>query len=111
MHIDFALPVNHDLLAGFKQWQEKAKAACADYGFHMAVTSWGPKVAADMAALVKQGINSFKFFMAYKVTHTSIVRFQLHLHDTFIAQSTMELCGYAGHSECHACPNNSCLGC
>jgi dihydropyrimidinase len=67
MHIDFALPVNHDLLAGFKQWQEKAKAACADYGFHMAVTSWGPKVAADMAALVKQGINSFKFFMAYKV--------------------------------------------
>lgn len=38
-----------------------------DYGFHMAVTSWGPKVAADMAALVKEGINSFKFFMAYKV--------------------------------------------
>lgn len=67
MHIDFALPVNHDLLEGFKQWQQKAKAACADYSFHMAVTSWSPKVAADMAALVKQGINSFKFFMAYKV--------------------------------------------
>lgn len=33
----------------------------------MAVTSWSPKVAADMATLVKQGINSFKFFMAYKV--------------------------------------------
>lgn len=38
-----------------------------DYGFHMAVTSWSPKVAADMAALVKEGVNSFKFFMAYKV--------------------------------------------
>lgn len=37
-----------------------------DYGFHMAVTSWGPKVAADMAALTAQGVNSFKFFMAYK---------------------------------------------
>ena len=37
-----------------------------DYGFHMAVTSWSNKVAEDMATLVKEGINSFKFFMAYK---------------------------------------------
>lgn len=44
-----------------------AQVACMDYGFHMAVTSWSAKVAADMATLVKQGINSFKFFMAYKV--------------------------------------------
>jgi dihydropyrimidinase len=71
MHIDFALPVNHDLPEGFKQWQQKAKAACADYGFHMAVTSWSPKVAADMAALVNKGINSFKFFMAYKVSRAA----------------------------------------
>ncbi|KAF6251761.1 hypothetical protein COO60DRAFT_1622674 [Scenedesmus sp. NREL 46B-D3] len=53
MHIDFALPVNHSLMAGFREWQAKAELACADYGFHMAVTKW-------------QGINSFKFFMAYK---------------------------------------------
>lgn len=71
MHIDFALPVDHDLLAGFKEWKKKAKVACADYGFHMAVTSWSAKVAADMAKLVKEGINSFKFFMAYKVCGTS----------------------------------------
>lgn len=37
-----------------------------DYGFHMAVTSWSDKVAADMAALTQRGVNSFKFFMAYK---------------------------------------------
>ncbi len=37
-----------------------------DYGFHMAVTSWSDKVAADMAALAQRGVNSFKFFMAYK---------------------------------------------
>lgn len=37
-----------------------------DYGFHMAVTSWSPKVAADMAALTQRGVNSFKFFVAYK---------------------------------------------
>lgn len=32
MHIDFALPVNHDLLAGYAEWKNKAKVACADYG-------------------------------------------------------------------------------
>lgn len=37
-----------------------------DYGFHMAVTSWSEKVAADMAVLARRGVNSFKFFMAYK---------------------------------------------
>lgn len=67
MHIDFALPVAHDLMSGFEEWQRKAELACADYGFHMAVTRWDDKVAADMATLVQQGINSFKFFMAYKV--------------------------------------------
>lgn len=25
MHIDFALPVNHDLLAGWEEWQKKAE--------------------------------------------------------------------------------------
>ncbi len=39
-----------------------------DYSFHMAVNTWNDKVAADMADLVAQGINSFKFFMAYKVS-------------------------------------------
>lgn len=42
------------------------QVAAMDYGFHMAVTSWSNQVAADMAALVGKGINSFKFFMAYK---------------------------------------------
>ncbi len=36
-------------------------------GFHVAVTSWSERVAADMGTLVSQhGVNSFKFFMAYK---------------------------------------------
>lgn len=37
-----------------------------DYGFHMAVTSWSARVSADMGALTQRGVNSFKFFMAYK---------------------------------------------
>lgn len=43
MHIDFALPDKHDLLAGWEQWKAKAERAVMDYGFHMAVTSWSDK--------------------------------------------------------------------
>jgi dihydropyrimidinase len=67
MHIDFALPHNGDLAEGFRLWVQKAEKSCMDYGFHMAVTKWNDKVAQDMEWLVKEkGINSFKFFMAYK---------------------------------------------
>eukprot|EP00240_Pyramimonas_obovata_P002160 CAMPEP_0118924212 /NCGR_PEP_ID=MMETSP1169-20130426/2450_1 /TAXON_ID=36882 /ORGANISM="Pyramimonas obovata, Strain CCMP722" /LENGTH=516 /DNA_ID=CAMNT_0006865303 /DNA_START=62 /DNA_END=1612 /DNA_ORIENTATION=+ len=66
MHIDFALPVDNNLLAGFEAWKEKAKKSVMDYGFHMAVTTWNDEVAAQMAELAKKGINSFKFFLAYK---------------------------------------------
>ena len=61
------LPVEHDLLAGLAAWEAKAQRGCMDYGFHVAVTSWSDRVAADMATAVAQhGVNSFKFFMAYK---------------------------------------------
>ncbi|KAL3683562.1 hypothetical protein R1sor_001584 [Riccia sorocarpa] len=67
MHIDFALPIDGDLAAGYDIWAKKAKKSCMDYGFHMAVTAWNDKVAKDMEILVKEkGINSFKFFLAYK---------------------------------------------
>ncbi len=44
MHIDFALPVSHDLWAGYETWRKKAERGCMDYSFHMAVTSWSDKV-------------------------------------------------------------------
>jgi len=66
MHIDFALPVEGSLAKGLEEWRRKAALAVMDYGFHMAVTSWTDQVAADMGALAADGINSFKFFMAYK---------------------------------------------
>jgi dihydropyrimidinase len=77
-HIDFALPVEHDLLKGYHTWQNKAANAVMDYSFHMAVTSWSDKVAAQMGELAKtHGINSFKFFMSYKgalmVTDTELL--------------------------------------
>jgi len=78
MHIDFALPVEGSLVAGFQAWKSKAQKSVMDYGFHMAVTKWDDQVAADMATLAGLGINSFKFFMAYKgalmVTDEELVR-------------------------------------
>lgn len=39
MHIDFALPVNHDLMAGWEEWQKKAEVRGVP-SLHTAVC-WG----------------------------------------------------------------------
>lgn len=66
-HIDFVIPVNGSLVAGFEAYEKKAKKSCMDYGFHMAITKWDESVSREMEIMVKEkGINSFKFFMAYK---------------------------------------------
>lgn len=67
MHIDFVIPINGSLTAGFEAYEKKAKNSCMDYGFHMAITKWDEVVSDEMEVMVKEkGINSFKFFMAYK---------------------------------------------
>ncbi|GAB2218430.1 hypothetical protein Droror1_Dr00001653 [Drosera rotundifolia] len=66
MHIDFVIPVDGNLTAGLEVYEKKAKNACMDYGFHMAITKWNEEVSREMEIMVKEkGINSFKFFMAY----------------------------------------------
>ncbi|KAK4764227.1 hypothetical protein SAY87_013665 [Trapa incisa] len=67
MHIDFVIPVDGSLIVGFEAYEKKAKRSVMDYGFHMAVTKWDDTVAKEMEIMVNEkGINSFKFFMAYK---------------------------------------------
>ncbi|KAK7372738.1 hypothetical protein VNO80_06125 [Phaseolus coccineus] len=67
MHIDFVIPLNGSLIAGFEDYEKKAKKSCMDYGFHMVITKWDETVSREMELMVKEkGINSFKFFMAYK---------------------------------------------
>ncbi len=44
MEIDFALPINGDIMAGYKLYREKAAKSVMDYGFHMAVTKWNDQV-------------------------------------------------------------------
>lgn len=66
--IDFVIPNrNQSLIEGLRLWEEKAKKSVADYAFHMAVTWFGDKTAAEMEYCVREmGITSFKTFMAYK---------------------------------------------
>ncbi|XP_042508304.1 dihydropyrimidinase-like [Macadamia integrifolia] len=67
MHIDFVMPVNGSLTAGFEAYTKKAKKSCMDYGFHVAITKWDEVVAREMEIMVQEkGVNSFKFFLAYK---------------------------------------------
>ncbi|GAB2246159.1 hypothetical protein Droror1_Dr00001652 [Drosera rotundifolia] len=66
-HIDFVIPVNGNLTAGFEAYEKKTENACMDYGFHMAITKWDDEISRETEIMVKEkGINSFKFFMAYK---------------------------------------------
>lgn len=66
--IDFVIPNrNQLLLEALEDWKNKAKKSVGDYAFHMAVTWFGEQTAREMTHCVeKEGISSFKTFMAYK---------------------------------------------
>jgi dihydropyrimidinase len=68
MVVDFCLPdPGQSMLAAYQEWRHKSENAAADYGFHMAVTSWSKQIHDEMETVVKTyGINTFKHFMAYK---------------------------------------------
>mgnify|MGYP001159248891 FL=1 len=66
MLIDMCLASPHSLTEGLDQWQEWAKKACADYGFHVAISGWNERTPQQMAEGLDRGGNSFKHFMAYK---------------------------------------------
>jgi dihydropyrimidinase len=56
-----------DPLEGYELWKQKAagKSAC-DYTFHMSVTRFDERTEGQLREIVKDGINSFKVFLAYK---------------------------------------------
>ena len=50
----------------WETWMKKAEGKAAiDYGFHMIITELSDQVEQEMDALVRQGVTSFKLFMAY----------------------------------------------
>ncbi len=65
--IDFAIQYKgQSLRTAFDTWMKKAsqKAVC-DYAFHCIITELGDAQLKEMNALVREGVTSFKLFMAY----------------------------------------------
>jgi dihydropyrimidinase len=65
--VDFAIQSKGgSMRAGLDTWHAKAEGRAAiDYGFHMIMTEANPSSLDEMAALVGEGVTSFKMFMAY----------------------------------------------
>ena len=65
--VDFAVQVKGEAVRdGFEAWMAKAEGNCAiDYGFHMIVGDINDSSLKEMAAILDEGVTSFKLFMAY----------------------------------------------
>jgi dihydropyrimidinase len=65
--VDFAIQYRGERLHdAFETWSKKAEGKAAiDYGFHMIITELSDQVEEEMDAMVRQGVSSFKLFMAY----------------------------------------------
>ncbi|HEY3173270.1 MAG TPA: dihydropyrimidinase [Thermoanaerobaculia bacterium] len=65
--VDFAIQYRGQTLRhALDTWMKKAEGKTAiDYGFHMIVTDLNDSVESEMDALVREGVTSFKLFMAY----------------------------------------------
>ena len=67
--IDFILQTQgHSLYDAYREWSGRANGnAVGDYSFHMAVTDFNENTCKEIVDLIeKEGITSFKIFMAYK---------------------------------------------
>ncbi|OYV97152.1 MAG: dihydropyrimidinase, partial [Acidobacteria bacterium 37-65-4] len=65
--VDFAIQYKGERLHhAWETWMKKAEGKAAiDYGFHMIMTDLNDQVEQEMDAMVRQGVTSFKLFMAY----------------------------------------------
>ena len=69
MVIDFILQTQgKSLYEALRTWQKKSEGkAVGDYSYHMAVTDFNDETAKEVVQMIeKEGISSFKTFMAYK---------------------------------------------
>jgi dihydropyrimidinase len=65
--VDFAIQARGTKMrSALDAWWKKAEGkACIDYGLHMIVTDLGTSGLEDMDDMVREGVASFKLFMAY----------------------------------------------
>ncbi len=55
-----------DPLEAFALWKSKASDSACDYSFHMGVSRFDENTSLQLREIVRQGIPSFKIFLAYK---------------------------------------------
>ncbi len=65
--VDYATPGRGESLhQALETWLGRAEGrAVVDFGFHMSIADLCPSVEAEMGELVREGVTSFKVFMAY----------------------------------------------
>jgi dihydropyrimidinase len=68
--VDFAVQGTRDegasLRKAWETWMAKAEGKAAiDYGFHMIMRSYDEEIGREMETMVREGVSSFKLFMAY----------------------------------------------
>lgn len=65
--VDFAIQTKGKTLRqGLDTWHQKAEGqAAVDYGFHMITTDVNDVTLTEMGELLREGVSSFKLFMAY----------------------------------------------
>ncbi|MBA2543436.1 MAG: dihydropyrimidinase [Deltaproteobacteria bacterium] len=65
--VDFAIQSKgSSMRAGLDTWYAKAEGKAAiDYGFHMIMTEANPSTLEEMSSMIREGVTSFKMFMAY----------------------------------------------
>lgn len=65
--LDFATQDRgHTLQEALDVWHNRADGRCfCDYGFHMAVTDWNDATKKELPAMEREGVTSYKAYMAY----------------------------------------------
>lgn len=66
--VDFAIQYKGQTLRqGWEAWMRKAQGKAAiDYGFHLIITDLPEALEPEMDEMVREGVSSFKLFMAYR---------------------------------------------
>ena len=93
--IDFACPNKGESLQyGLELWHKKADGrAFCDYGFHMTVDDWNENIRAEIPAMFRQGVSSFKMYMTYPAM-------MIGDHDLFLALQTIASFGGVAGVHC-----------
>lgn len=65
--LDFATQNKGETLEeALENWHKKAdEESSCDYGFHMAITDWNASVKEEIPVMTKEGVTSYKLYMAY----------------------------------------------